>query len=475
MEQSNNITVANLNGDTICAVATPAGQGAIAVIRVSGAGAFGICDTIFSAANRSRAIATAPAGSVIFGNIADNGKIIDEVLVTLFRAPHSYTGENSVEISCHGSSFIRQQIISLLIDKGCRMAMPGEFTQRAFLNGKMDLAQAEAVADIIAAESAAAHKLALSQLKGGFSSELNRLRTGLLDFASLIELELDFSEEDVEFADRTQLYRLIEHIETVTRKLTDSFSTGNALKNGIPVAIVGETNVGKSTLLNRLLNEERAIVSDIHGTTRDTIEEVMTLGGVQFRFIDTAGIRDTRDKIESLGIERTFHKMEQATIVLPVLDSTREPDELAGFTADMIAKTEGKQRIFIINKADLLSAEKQERIAQLPALAGERYCFLSAKYGQGYNTLLQALIDAANIPEISSEDITVTNIRHFEALRNAHEAILRVIAGLTSGLSGDFLSQDIREAIYHLGSITGGSITNDEILGNIFSKFCIGK
>jgi tRNA modification GTPase len=400
---------------------------------------------------------------------------VDEVLLTIFRAPHSYTGEDSVEISCHGSSFVQQQILQLLIGNGCRMAQAGEFTQRAFLNGKMDLSQAEAVADLIAAESAAAHKLAINQLKGGFSEELNRLRTELLNFTSLIELELDFSEEEVEFADRTQLNNFIAHIEQVTLQLITSFSVGNAVKNGIPVAIVGETNVGKSTLLNRLLNEERAIVSDIHGTTRDSIEEVMTLGGVQFRFIDTAGIRDTRDKIESLGIERTYHKIDLATIVLPVLDATRPIEELERFIVDITKKTADKQRIFILNKIDGITVQKREELATLPIPAEDIRCYLSAKFGQGYDLLQHALVKAANIPTIGSGDVIVTNARHYEALKMSHEAILRVINGLQQGLSGEFLSQDIREAIYYLGLITGGSISNDEVLGNIFAKFCIGK
>lgn len=465
-----------MNHDTICAISTASGQGAIAVVRISGDNALTVCDSIFRAKHQTRNVSSQKAQTVSFGAIINpQGDTVDEVLVSVFRAPHSYTGEESVEISCHGSGYIQQQILQLLIDNGCRMAEPGEFTQRAFINGKMDLSQAEAVADLIAAESAAAHKLAINQLKGGFSAELNRLRAELLHFTSLIELELDFSEEEVEFANRDELNRLIANIETVTNHLIHSFSVGNAVKNGIPVAIVGETNVGKSTLLNRLLNEERAIVSDIHGTTRDTIEEVMTLGGVQFRFIDTAGIRDTRDKIESLGIERTFHKIDQATIVLPVLDATRDIAELVQFATEIKEKTDGKQRIFIINKTDTLTDGKRILLTSLPALAGESICFLSAKYGQGYETLQQALVSAANIPEIGASDVIVTNARHYEALKQAHAAILRVIEGLHDNISGEFLSQDIREAIYYLGLITGGSITNDEILGNIFSKFCIGK
>jgi tRNA modification GTPase len=465
-----------MNNDTICAISTAPGQGAIAIVRVSGDKAFSICDTIFRAKNTASRVSLQKTHTIAFGNIINAGNDpVDEVLLTVFRTPHSYTGEDSVEIACHGSSFIQQQLLQLLIESGCRMAQAGEFTQRAFLNGKMDLSQAEAVADLIAAESAAAHKLAINQLKGGFSDELNRLRTELLNFTSLIELELDFSEEEVEFANRDQLNTLIAHIEMVTSKLINSFSVGNAVKNGIPVAIVGETNVGKSTLLNRLVNEERAIVSDIHGTTRDTIEEVMTFGGVQFRFIDTAGIRDTRDKIESLGIERTFHKMDLATIVLPVLDATRSKEELTRFIVDIVAKTENKSRIFIINKIDTISAEQRAEVDALPFPSNDTKCFLSAKFGQGYQFLQQALIDAANIPAIGSSDVIVTNVRHYEALRTAHASILRVIDGLHDNISGEFISQDIREAIYYLGLITGGSITNDEVLGNIFSKFCIGK
>lgn len=465
-----------MNQDTICAISTAPGHGAIAIVRVSGSKALTACNAIFRAKKQNPDVLSQKAQTVTFGDIVNRrSETVDEVLLTVFRTPHSYTGEDSVEISCHGSGYIQQQILQLLIDNGCRMAEAGEFTQRAFMNGKMDLSQAEAVADLIAAESAAAHKLAINQLKGGFSEEINRLRAELLHFTSLIELELDFSEEEVEFANRDELNRLIAHIETVVGKLINSFSVGNALKNGIPVAIVGETNVGKSTLLNRLLNEERAIVSDIHGTTRDTIEEVMTFGGVQFRFIDTAGIRDTRDTIESLGIERTFHKMDQAAIVLPVLDATRDAAELSRFAADIIGKTEGKQRIVIINKTDVLAEDQRVQLANLPALAGECCCFLSAKYGQGYEWLQQALVTAANIPEIVSGDVIVTNARHYEALANAHESIARVIDGLNNNISGEFISQDIREILYYLGLITGGSITNDEILGNIFRHFCIGK
>jgi len=465
-----------MSNDTICAISTAPGQGAIAIVRISGNKAFSVCNTVFEAKNKAHSVSTQQSHTVSFGNIVNAAhETVDEVLLTIFRAPHSYTGEDSVEISCHGSSFVQQQILQLLIGNGCRMAQAGEFTQRAFLNGKMDLSQAEAVADLIAAESAAAHKLAINQLKGGFSEELNRLRTELLNFTSLIELELDFSEEEVEFADRTQLNNFIAHIEQVTLQLITSFSVGNAVKNGIPVAIVGETNVGKSTLLNRLLNEERAIVSDIHGTTRDSIEEVMTLGGVQFRFIDTAGIRDTRDKIESLGIERTYHKIDLATIVLPVLDATRPIEELERFIVDITKKTADKQRIFILNKIDGITVQKREELATLPIPAEDIRCYLSAKFGQGYDLLQHALVKAANIPTIGSGDVIVTNARHYEALKMSHEAILRVINGVQQGLSGEFLSQDIREAIYYLGLITGGSISNDEVLGNIFAKFCIGK
>jgi tRNA modification GTPase len=466
-----------MHNDTICALSTASGQGAIAIIRLSGKEAIPIVDRLFKQRYAARSIKEQRSYSVNFGDIYNPGteNVVDEVLVTVFRAPHSYTGEDIVEISCHGSSFIEQQILQLLINNGCRMAQPGEFTQRAYLDGKMDLSQAEAVADIIASESAAAHKLAIQQLKGGFSKALNDLRDELLNFTALIELELDFSEEEVEFADREQLNLLINHIETIIAKLIDSFKVGNAIKNGIPVAIIGETNVGKSTLLNRLLHEERALVSDIHGTTRDSIEEMLILEGIQFRFIDTAGIRETHDQIESLGIERTFHKISQATLLLIVLDATRSPEELIPFIEQIIQKTPDKKRVFILNKADKIDGAKQEQLNGLPFPSGDQPVFLSAKRGDGIAALEHLIVEASRIPHIGNNDVIVTNLRHQEALQQAHTAIVRVIEGLRENRSGEFLSQDIREAIYYLGTITGGAITPDEVLGTIFSKFCIGK
>lgn len=466
-----------MHNDTICALSTAPGQGAIAMIRISGKEAIAITDRLFRPRYPVHSIKEQRSYSVNFGDVynRETGDVIDEVLVTVFRTPNSYTGEDIVEISCHGSPFIEQQILQLLIHNGCRMAQPGEFTQRAYLDGRMDLSQAEAVADIIASESAAAHRLALQQLKGGFSAALNDLRNELLNFTALIELELDFSDEEVEFADRLQLNRLIDHIHTVIARLIDSFQVGNAIKNGIPVAIVGETNVGKSTLLNRLLHEERALVSDIHGTTRDAIEEVLVLEGVQFRFIDTAGIRDTHDQIETLGIERTFHKMSQAALLLIVLDATRSCDELMPFIEQIVQKSPDKKRVFILNKADKIDMAQQALLNSLAFPTNDAHLFLSAKKGDGMDVLEKRIIEASQIPHFGNNDVIVTNLRHQEALQQAHTAIERVIEGLRENRSGEFLSQDIREAIYYLGTITGGAITPDEVLGAIFSKFCIGK
>ncbi len=463
-----------INNSTICAISTASGSGAIALIRVSGEKSLEICSKIFSPISKNQTLLTQKHATVSFGNIVDaNNQIVDEVLVTVFLNPKSFTGEDTVEIACHASGFIQQTIIKLLLEGGCLLATPGEFTQRAFLNGKMDLSQAEAIADLIASSSYAAHKLAMNQMKGGFSSELISLRSQLLDFTSLIELELDFSEEDVEFANRTHLNELADKIESVISRLVDSFNVGNAIKNGIPVAIVGETNVGKSTLLNLLLNEEKAIVSDIHGTTRDVIEDTMSIGGFTFRFIDTAGIRKTEDVVENLGIERTYQKMEQSSILLMLIDSTSEVEKISDFIQDHLPKAEEKELVVVFNKLDLISADKQ---ADLKALLpeGVKSVFISAKEKLGTNQLERLLLDAAQMPEISSSDVIVTNIRHFDALRSALEAIHRVQGGLSSGISGDFISQDIRECMHYLGEITG-QISTDEVLGNIFAKFCIGK
>jgi tRNA modification GTPase len=460
--------------DTICAISTAPGVGGIAVIRVSGPEAIAICNTIFTPKTQGKDLLSQSAYSIRFGSICRNGELVDEALVSLFLAPHSFTGEDMVEISCHGSLFIQQQILQLLIERGCRTALPGEFTQRAFLNGKMDLSQAEAVADLIASTSAGMHKLALNQMRGGFSNELNTLRTQLLNFTSLIELELDFSEEDVEFADRTNLRLLANEIEQLIRRLVDSFSVGNAIKNGIPVAIIGETNAGKSTLLNLLVGEERAIISDIHGTTRDTIEDTINLSGITFRFIDTAGIRETNDAIENLGIERTFSKLQQAAIVLWVIDITGAPAYIDSIAKKIVPYLDGKKTILVFNKSDLLTAEELSvRQHFLQEVKADRL-YISAKQAVNTDELKRRLIEAAALPNINSADVIVTNVRHYEALTHAQAAILRVIEGLSTNLSGDFLSQDIRECIHYLGEIVG-HITNDEILHNIFASFCIGK
>ena len=415
--------------------------------------------------------------TLTFGRIYDGEEIIDEVLVSLFRAPHSYTGENSTEITCHGSSYILQQVMQLLIKNGCRMAQPGEYTQRAFLNGKMDLSQAEAVADLIASSSAATHRLAMSQMRGGFSKELTDLRNKLLNFTSMIELELDFSEEDVEFADRSALRKLADEIEQVISRLVHSFSVGNAIKNGVPVAIIGETNAGKSTLLNVLLNEERAIVSDIHGTTRDVIEDTINIGGVTFRFIDTAGIRETNDTIESLGIERTFQKLDQAEIVLWMIDSVNAASQIEQLSEKIIPRCEGKHLIAVFNKTDLIEEKQKEDLLTLLKDSSKEYTesiFISAKQRGNTEELQKMLINAAHLPTVTQNDIIVTNVRHYEALSKALEAIHRVQDGLDSQISGDFLSQDIRECIFFISDIAG-EVTNDMVLQNIFQHFCIGK
>jgi len=457
----------------ICAISTPPGCGGIAVIRLSGKGCIPLADQVFLSPSGKKLDECQP-NTIHFGNIRKGKEEIDEVLVSLFRAPHSYTGEDTVEITCHGSIYIQQQIVQLLIDKGARSALPGEFTQRAFLNGKMDLSQAEAVADLIASTSAGMHKLALNQMRGGFSNELIKLRTQLLDFTSLIELELDFTEEDVEFADRTHLKLLATNIEQIIQKLADSFSVGNAIKNGIPVAIIGETNAGKSTLLNLLVGEERAIVSDIHGTTRDVIEDTIQISGITFRFIDTAGIRETSDTIESMGIERTFRKLDQASIVLWVIDLTTPATDIEALATRIVPRSEGKHLVLVFNKSDLLTPDelalKQHLLSNLPATR----IYISAKQQVNTETLQQELLKAASLPEISQNDVIVTNVRHYEALTNALHAIRRAINGLDTNISGDFLSQDIRECMHYLGEITG-QISNDEILGNIFANFCIGK
>jgi tRNA modification GTPase len=461
---------------TICAISTPAGVGGIAVIRISGKNAIEITDNLFTSPTENKKLISQSANTLHFGTIIKDENLLDEVVVGLFKAPHSFTGEDIVEISCHGSLYIQQTILQLLIANGACMAKPGEFTQRAFLNGKMDLSQAEAVADLISSSSSASHKLAINQMRGGFSKELIKLRAELLNFVSLIELELDFGEEEVEFADRTELNKLATHIEETIGNLADSFSLGNAIKNGIPVAIIGETNVGKSTLLNAILKEEKAIVSDIHGTTRDAIEDVINLEGLAFRFIDTAGLRHTKDKIETLGIERTYQKLEQATIVLFLMDLMITSEDNYTRLEDIRKRLTKDQHLIIVgNKADKAGAKAVNQVLSDIILADkEELVFISAKRGQNIDHLTTLLLEAANYQQVSTNDVIVTNIRHYEALVHARKAINRALAGLDTDISADFLAQDIRECIHYLGEITG-EISTDEVLGNIFANFCIGK
>lgn len=463
------------NTDIIAAISTPAGIGGIAIVRLSGKGCIEFVDSVFKSPTGKKLVGQ-KANTIHFGTIIKNDRaILDEVLISVFHSPHSFTGEDCVEISCHGSIYIQQGILQLLIEKGARLATAGEFTQRAFLNGKMDLSQAESVADLIASTSAATHRLAMNQMRGGFSNKLIGLRTDLLNFVSLVELELDFSEEDVEFANRDNLKEAAKKIEKEIKNLADSFSLGNVVKTGIPVAIIGETNAGKSTLLNLLLKEEKAIVSDVHGTTRDFIEDTININGLLFRLIDTAGIRDTEDTIETLGIERTFKKLEQASIVLWVIDSTTDDSHILELSKKILPLVSNQKIIMVFNKVDVVGCgvimERKRTILQdkMP-----NRIFISAKYDEGITNLEQKLIEIANIPEFGEQDVIVTNIRHYEALQNAHHAIKRVLDGMENGISSDFLAQDIRECMHYLGEITG-QISTDEILGNIFSKFCIGK
>ena len=455
--------------ETICALATAPG-GALGMIRISGAQALEILSRIFS-----KDLSTAQANTIHYGHIQtpppSEGlgeflpEIIDEVLVSVFRAPHSYTGEDSAEISCHGSRYILNKVLELLVANGCRMAQPGEYTMRAYLNGKMDLSQAEAVADLIASSNKATHDIAMSQLRGHFSSLLAQLRNQLLKLTSLLELELDFSDhEDLEFADRKELYLLAKDIDKHITHLTHSFEMGTALKQGIPVAIVGKTNVGKSTLLNRLLKDDRAIVSDVHGTTRDTIEDTIDIQGITFRFIDTAGIRQTTDQVEQIGIERTFQTIEKARIVLWIIDQQPSMEEIN----EVLQRTENKKLIVVINKIDKAN-NNGYNLLNLPFVA------ISAKQGTGIDALEQAIIEAADIPTLSDSDFIVTNARHYDALTRSHDSIQHVINGLQMQLSGDLLSEDLRQALDALAEITGGQITPNEVLGNIFKNFCVGK
>lgn len=459
--------------EVICAISTPPGMGAIAVIRLSGEGSVALVDSIFQAASGKK-LESQPSHTVHFGRISDGEELLDEVLVTLFRGSHSFTGEESVEISCHGSLYIQQRLVELLLRQGARMAEAGEFTRRAFRNGRFDLSQAEAVADLIASSSRASHRVAMNQMRGGFARKLAELRDKLLQFVSLIELELDFSEEDVEFASREKLFDLTNEIEQEIQTLADSFRLGNAIKSGIPVTIIGETNVGKSTLLNLLLNEEKAIVSEIHGTTRDVIEDTVNIGGVTFRFIDTAGIRQTADAIETLGIERTFRKIEQASIVLWMIDMTTPRAQIEELATSILPALKDKQVILLYNKVDLIPDKQRADFANLlPALNAERL-FISAKQQQNTDKLQEILVKAAAIPSIGEDDVIVTNLRHYASLNSALTAVRRVKEGIETGITHDFLSQDIRECMFYLGEITG-QISTEELLGNIFSRFCIGK
>jgi len=461
-----------IQNETIIALATPSGAGAISVIRLSGEKAIEIADAFFKSVKKGKTLSNQKSHSIHLGHIINNNIILDEVLVSVFKNPNSYTGENVIEISCHGSVFIQQEIIQLFLKNGCRMADNGEFTMRAFLNGKMDLSQAEAVADVIASNSAASHQMAIQQMRGGITNELKELRVQLLDFAALIELELDFSGEDVEFADRTEFKELVSQITLVLKRLIDSFAYGNAMKNGIPVAIIGEPNVGKSTLLNTLLNEEKAIVSEIAGTTRDAIEDEIIIDGVAFRFIDTAGIRETKDIVESIGIKKTYEKAENAQLIIFIIDPKEEKREKRKEEVLLIQNRFPNKRLLIIaNKIDLISSEE----ASVLENEIENLILLSAKNKTGIDTLKQELTSLVNTGALSNNETIVTNSRHFEALNNALTAITSVQQGIDLEISTDLFSIDIRECLRHLGNITGEYDVDKDILGHIFSNFCIGK
>ncbi|MDP2161619.1 MAG: tRNA uridine-5-carboxymethylaminomethyl(34) synthesis GTPase MnmE [Flavobacterium sp.] len=486
-----------ISNETIVALATPSGAGAIAIIRLSGKEAIPIAASVFQSVS-GKEIQLQKTHTIHLGHIVDGTKVYDQVLLSIFKNPNSYTGEDVIELSCHGSVFIQQQIIQLLLRKGCKMAQAGEFTLRAFLNGKLDLSQAEAVADLIASDNEASHQIAMQQMRGGFSSEIAQLRQELLNFASLIELELDFAEEDVEFADRTQFKDLLTRIAFVLQRLIDSFAVGNVIKNGIPIAIVGEPNVGKSTLLNALLNEERAIVSDIAGTTRDTIEDELVIEGIGFRFIDTAGIRETTDHVESIGIKKTFEKIEQAQVVVYLVDSSQlsvirdslsvvgsqlSVDKLKNDIEQIKNKYPHKTLLTIINKKDLLTPDMirlleaqltTENRQQTTDNKQQQTLFISAKNKEGIDELKQTLLSFVNTGALRNNETIVTNSRHYDSLLKALEEIQKVKWGLESGISADLMAIDIREALFHFGEITG-EVTNDELLGNIFANFCIGK
>jgi tRNA modification GTPase len=462
--------------DTIVALATPSGAGAIAVIRISGKDAITLASEVFQSIS-GKDITKQKSHTLHLGHIVDNQKVLDQVLLSIFKGTNSYTGENTIEISCHGSTYIQQQIIQLLLRKGCRMAQAGEFTLRSFLNGKMDLSQAEAVADLISSDNEAAHQIAMQQMRGGFSNEIAKLREELLNFASLIELELDFAEEDVEFADRTAFDDLLNRIEFVLKRLIDSFAVGNVIKNGIPVAIVGEPNVGKSTLLNALLNEERAIVSEIAGTTRDTIEDELVIGGIGFRFIDTAGIRETKDVVESIGIKKTFEKIEQAQVVLYLFDSLKFKVQSSNLIVE-IEKIKNKfplkPILILINKIDQIEINALNEIRKQLETLNLKQIELSAKENIGIDKLKNQLLSFINTGALRNNETIVTNTRHYDSLLKALEEIQKVKFGMQTNLPSDLMAIDIKQALYYFGEITG-QVTNDELLGNIFANFCIGK
>ena len=460
--------------DAICAIATASGMGAIAVVRLSGQRCHEIALSIFKSRTRNLDKSSIVPNKAYFGDLVDGTDVVDEAIVTFFASPHSYTGEDSVEISCHGSVYIQQKVLEILIARGARLAGPGEFSRRAFLNNKLDLAQAEAVADLIASQSEASHKIAVNQLKGGFSKELRDIRSRLLDITSLLELELDFSEEDVEFADRTQLLELIEEAISHIGRLTESFRLGNAIKNGIPVTIAGETNTGKSTLLNAILGEERAIVSDIEGTTRDTVEETFNIFGTLYRFIDTAGIRQTTEEIERIGIERTFKKMEEADVILGMVDMTKGLEKAISAIRLIVTKVDRQQQTLIVlcNKRDVARDFPCERL--LSEFEDIPIEFVSAKDNDDVERIKRFIFNNSSLHSVGANETLVTNMRHYESLRRSKENLEQVREGIMVGLSADLLSQDLRQALFYLGSITG-EITNDEVLGNIFGRFCVGK
>ncbi|MEA3446787.1 MAG: tRNA uridine-5-carboxymethylaminomethyl(34) synthesis GTPase MnmE [Bacteroidota bacterium] len=464
-----------LNDTTICAIASAPGKGAIALIRLSGNNAFGICEKVFEPAAKNKKLNNQKSWTIHFGKIIDDKLIIDEVIISIFRNPNSYTGEDLIEISCHGSQYIQENILKVLIKNGAKLAQAGEFTLRAFLNGKLDLSQAEGVADLIASSSEASHKIAMQQMRGSFSEEIKELRQELLKFISLIELELDFSEEDIEFANRSKLAKLMNKINRKIIGLADSFNLGNVIKEGIPVAIVGNTNVGKSTLLNILLKEERAIVSEIPGTTRDAIEDIINIKGITFRFIDTAGLRETHDRIEIIGIDRTKEKIRKASIVLLIIDISEAMANIQSSIKNLKPELKDKHLIIVVNKIDL-SDNHKKLIENLEDINKEKdeLVFISAKTHSNIDKLINVLLKKVDLSYLAQNSVVISNIRHYEALQKSREALERAMAGLNNNLPSDLLAQDIRQVLHYLGEITG-EITNDEVLGNIFKNFCIGK